>query len=160
MPQFYQEICNNGHQITVSKSSPTDSQEFCSKCGEKTISRCTECDAPIEGFYKPDGVIYLGKHTADIPNYCIKCSKPYPWTKILLENAVELIALDTELSEDEKAAIKSSIPDLIVDTPKTPVAEAKFKMNFLKANKIVKDSLYNLLVDVVSETVKKSIFPN
>ena len=40
------------------------------------------------------------------------------------------------------------------------VLASKFKKGFSNASKLVKDSLYNLLVDVLSESVKKTIFPD
>ncbi|MDA9429117.1 hypothetical protein B834_1605 [Enterococcus mundtii 1A] len=64
------------------------------------------------------------------------------------------------MPDSDKALIKAAIPDLLVDTPKTKLAEAKFKKGFSNASKLVKDSLYNLLVDVLSESVKKTIFPD
>ena len=41
---------------------------------------------------------------------------------------------------------------------KTPIV--KFKKGFQATSSIVKDSLRDLLVDVISETAKKAIFPD
>ncbi|QPB60527.1 DUF2321 domain-containing protein [Enterococcus faecalis] len=160
MGQQFQKVCINGHQISVISNVPEDPKEFCEKCGKKLISTCQECHYPIGGYYKVDGILDLTKRTAELPYYCKQCAQPYPWTKLILEGATELLALDDEISETDKELIKTALPDLLVDTPKTKVAEAKFKKGFSRASSLVKDSLYNLLVDVVSETVKKSIFPN
>lgn len=68
--------------------------------------------------------------------------------------------MDEELPTEVKELIKSSIPDLIVDTPKSPVAVTYYNKWIPKANKMIRDAVYQLLVDVVSETVKLSLFPH
>jgi hypothetical protein len=103
-----------------------------------------------------DELSYLYKYRR--PNYCYSCSKPFPWVEKTLENAVELLALDSKLDSETKEAIKNALPDLLVETPTTNVAVAKYKTYILKASEIVKDGMHNLIVDVVSETVKKSLF--
>lgn len=160
MGQQFQKVCINGHQISVVSTHPKDPEEFCQKCGKKVISTCQECHYPIEGYYKVEGIVDLRARTAELPYYCKKCANPYPWTQLILESATELLTLDDEISDTDKELIKTAIPDLLVDTPKTKLAEAKFKKGFSKASALVKDSLYNLLVDVLSESVKKTIFPN
>ncbi|EOI53405.1 DUF2321 domain-containing protein [Enterococcus gilvus] len=157
--QYYQKICLNGHQVTdhYSSSNNPNPPEFCELCGEKVIVTCPNCEQAILGDRDIDGVITVG-FTKSVPNYCKSCGTPFPWTQKILEGAAELVALDDGLSDQDKQLIESAIPDLLVDTPKTKVAEAKFSKGYSKASKLVKDSLYNLLVDVLSETVKKTIF--
>lgn len=159
--QYFQKVCSNGHQITDYYPYDTDPHpdEYCEECGSKVIVTCPSCKTPILGYEQVDGVIALGFSTS-VPNYCRNCSNPYPWTSLVLESAVELLALDENLADSDKNLIKAAIPDLLVDTPKTKLAEAKFKKGFSGASKLVKDSLYNLLVDVLSESVKKTIFPD
>lgn len=158
--QYYQKVCLNGHQVTDHYSSPNDPNppEFCELCGEKVIVTCPNCEQAILGDRDIDGVVFLGSSTKAVPSYCKSCGDSYPWTKTILEGAAELVSLDDDLSDQDKQLIKSAIPDLLVETPKTKVAEAKFSKGYSKASKLVKDSLYNLLVDVLSETVKKTIF--
>lgn len=160
MVQKFQEVCLNGHQLSVTKKDTANPVPFCSKCGEKVISVCQECNAPIHGWLENDRVTYIGPRKKDRPSYCSECGKPYPWTSLVLHSAVELLALDENLSEHDKQLIKTAIPDLLVDTPKTKVAETKFKKGFSMASSTIKNSLYNLLVDVLSDTAKKSIFPD
>lgn len=150
------QICFNGHEIT--SNIENTSQPYCSLCGAETISECTNCHAPIHGKYTIDGVISIGKNYKP-PSYCHACGKPYPWTQKILNNAVEIIALDTELDYSTKELIKSSIPDLLVDTPETPLAIAKYQSGVSKAGQIIKDSMRQLLIDVISETTKKVLFP-
>lgn len=92
------------------------------------------------------------------PYYCHNCGAPYPWTQKILDNAVELLSLDDELDSSSKELIKSAIPDLIVDTPTTPIAIAKYRKGIANAGQIIKDSLRQLLIDVISETAKKTLF--
>ncbi|MFL0441339.1 DUF2321 domain-containing protein [Enterococcus pernyi] len=158
--QYFQKVCINGHQISILSTNNSDPQpdEYCEKCGSKVITTCQTCKTPILGHESVDGV--FGMFSIPVPNYCRHCSNPYPWTSLILESAIELLALDENLPDSDKALIKAAIPDLLVDTPKTQLAEAKFKKGFSNASKLVKDSLYNLLVDVLSESVKKTIFPD
>lgn len=149
------QICLNGHAIT--SDIQYRSQPFCSKCGAKTISKCPHCDASIHGEYHVDGVFVPGKKYI-VPSYCHHCGNPYPWTEQILNNAVELLALDDELDEQTKELIKTAIPDLLVDTPATPLATAKYQKGISRAGSVLKNSFYQLLVDVVSETVKKTLF--
>ena len=78
--------------------------------------------------------------------------------KIILDNAVMLVSLEDELDESMKELIKTAIPDLITETPATPIAIAKYKKGIKCAGDILKNSMRQLLIDVVSETVKKSLF--
>ena len=71
----------------------------------------------------------------------------------------QLLSLDDELDSSSKELIKSAIPDLIVDTATTPIAIAKYRKGIANAGQIIKDSLRQLLIDVISETAKKTLFP-
>lgn len=147
-------ICLNGHIISISKA---NCQKFCSKCGRETYSNCTECDMPIRGKYQIKGVVDLtGRY--DRPNFCYNCGSPYPWTKNILDNAVELLSLEDDLADETKELIKNAIPDLITETPDTPIAIAKYQKYINGAGEILKNSMRQLLIDVVCETVKKSLF--
>ncbi|WP_416822284.1 DUF2321 domain-containing protein [Gallintestinimicrobium propionicum] len=48
---------------------------------------------------------------------------------------------------------------MITDTPTTPIAVAKYRKGVSKAVSFIGESLRQLLVDVVSETAKKALFP-
>jgi hypothetical protein len=147
-------ICINGHVISSSKAEYT---QFCDICGKSTISYCSGCSTPIRGDYEVPGIAVVGFNYPR-PSYCYKCGNAFPWTEQLLNNAVELISLDEKLSETDKEIIKYAFPDLIVETPSSPVAIAKYKKLIPRAASYVQDGLKNLLVDVVSESIKKSIW--
>lgn len=147
-------ICINGH---VMSSSTAGSQPYCDICGKHTVSQCVNCSTAIQGDYEIPEIAVVG-FSYYKPSYCYKCGHPFPWTETLINNAVELIALDDNLTDEDKAIIKSALPDLIVETPTTPLATAKYKKFIPKAAKYIQDGLKNLLVDVASETVKKSLW--
>ncbi len=62
-----------------------------------------------------------------------------------------------ELSDSERANLKSSIDDILNETPKTLLAVTRFKKAISKLGKDMGNALYKVLVDVASETVKKII---
>ena len=158
MGRYYtQLVCMNGHQITDRLEEFYGTKNFCSDCGSETISCCEKCNSPIPGDYAVSGVVSIGFETPT-PSYCPNCGNPFPWTEKILDSAVELLALDTNLDIATKELIKNSLPDLLVDTPATNLAVAKYQTYIGRTSKIVKDAMHNLLVDVVSETVKKSLF--
>lgn len=82
-------ICLNGHVVSKYQA---NYQKFCSKCGKETYSKCPECNSPIHGKYEVDGIVDLSG-SYNRPDYCYNCGAPYPWTKIILDNAVMLVSL-------------------------------------------------------------------
>lgn len=153
------QVCTNGHLINDRYDSHRAlNMVFCPKCGAKTITTCPNCGSNIRGDYQCDSVVLFG--TTSVDSYCYNCGVPYPWTQKILDSALELLSLDVELSSDTKELIKNAIPYLLVDTPETPVAIAKYRNGMSKAGQVLKDSMHQLLVDVISETAKKVIYPN
>lgn len=129
-------ICLNGHVVSKYQA---NYQKFCSKCGKETYSKCPECNSPIHGKYEVDGIVDLSG-SYNRPDYCYNCGAPYPWTKIILDNAVMLVSLEDELDESMKELIKTAIPDLITETPATPIAIAKYKKG-MRFDEILRASL-------------------
>lgn len=149
-------ICANGHVVSKCKA---NFQNYCSKCGKETYSFCLACNSPIRGVVEATEAVFLGNRHYDKPYYCFECGAPYPWTQKVLDSAVELVSLDDDLDETSKELIKSAIPELLQVTPITPVAIAKYQKGMSRAGQIIKDSMRQLLVDVISESVKKILFP-
>lgn len=154
MNYYNSTICLNGHIVDKRMA---NAQKYCSTCGKETYSLCSNCQQSIRGIIKLDGVI--GSPSYNKPYYCHACGTPYPWTQKLLDNAVELVSLDDELDNTSKELIKSAIPDLLVETPTTPIAAAKYKKGMSNAGQIVKDSMRQFLLDVACEIAKKLLFP-
>lgn len=151
------QICLNGHVITeMAGGHPEYRKEFCIDCGEKTIMSCQNCNTNIKGYHSVPGVIGIFDYHK--PKYCEKCGHPFPWTSRQLESAKELIDLTDNLNTDEKAELKSSIDELVKDGPQTVVAQAKYKKYISKAGSEIGKGIKDILVDVVSETVKKAIW--
>ncbi len=144
------QICLNGHVMTKMYSSPEFRKKYCEKCGEPTITQCTECKTLIRGSY--EGVYGA---TYEVPAYCRSCGKPYPWTKIKIESAEELTNELENLSEEEIKIIKNSINDMVSDTPKTQLATTRFKKLITKAGGFAVNTLRDLVIDIASDTAKK-----
>jgi hypothetical protein len=153
------QICLNGHVInSASKSSPECCQEFCAKCGTKTIKACPACGTDIRGYYHVQGVV--GYFEYQVPRFCHACGKAYPWTETSLE-AAKRYALELQsLNQEERTQLAAALDDLVRDSPKTPVAASRFKRLASKAGKETAEAFKAILVEVVSEAAKKSIWPS
>lgn len=160
MNSYYEiaQICLSGHIInTESRNNQECNKAFCSRCGEQTIIACTHCEGSIRGRRMTYGNQPY-RYTYHTPSYCDKCGKPYPWTLNSQEAAYELIELSEDLNDVDKEDFKLTITELVKDTPKTTVAIVKFNKYLGRAGKVVATGLKDILVDVVSEAVKKSIW--
>lgn len=160
--QYAQSVYLNGHQQSDSLSWGAQVDGFCKECGAKLISTCPSCKSPIPGSIDPNdynsGVLVLGGNTeTPVPKYCNNCGKPYPWTQTAIDATKELINM-SDLSSDDKKSFENSIPDLLTETPKTKLATTKFKIYASKAGVTIANGLKEILIDVVSESVKKAIW--
>lgn len=147
-------ICKKGHVISAYDA---NLEKHCSECGSVTISECPECHTKIRGLENFD-FPYLGGRNYVKPYYCYQCGKPYPWTSFVIDNAVELLSLDESIDEATLEIIRDAIPDLLVESPVTPLAVAKYKKYISGTQQYVKDGLKQLLIEVVAEAVKRSLF--
>lgn len=151
------QICLNGHVITkMAGEHPENRKQYCTECGEGTIMTCQNCNIDIKGYHYVPGVI--GAYEYHKPKYCEKCGQAFPWTDRQLKAAKELIDLSDSLNSEEKHELQSSITDLIKGGPQTIVAQARYKKYIEKAGSEVAKSIRDILVDVVSETVKQAIW--
>jgi len=153
-------ICLNGHVINSrARRFPQWNAEYCEKCGSKTIVKCEQCHAFIRGKYgDPDPTGYH-ETTYIKPKFCQKCGHPYPWTKASIKAVKEFIEEELDLSKDDKTTLASSVDILACDNPQTQVVASRFKRI---ASNIGSESLKafkDILVNVLSETAKKIIFP-
>lgn len=153
------QICLNGHVITDSANTSAELQEkFCSKCGAETIMQCLNCNADIRGYYFIPGFLdFISNY--EKPLFCYNCGKPYPWTTEILEAAKELIELDTNLNQGDKKILNNDLNNIVLETPRTQAAITRFKAITKKALSTTTEGLKQILIDIVSETVKKSIWP-
>ena len=154
------QVCLNGHKITGAlKARPELGTQHCRDCGAVAISKCQNCNTDIRGYHHVPGIVDL-TGGPEVPAFCHACGKPYPWTESRLKAAQELSQEVEGLSDSERETLRASLDDLVRDTPRTTVAATRFKRLAAKAGKGAADAFKNLLVDVLSETAKKVIWPS
>lgn len=161
MNSYYESalICENGHIITTSlERNPKKNQNHCSLCGASTLSKCHKCNEMIHGYYYIPGVVGCGS-MEKAPSYCHSCGAPYPWTLLALEAAQELLEIEDILSKEELDYLSKNMSAIVSDTPKTPVVATKLKLAIGKLSSNVGSAIYDIFVDVASETAKKTLFP-
>jgi len=146
--------CLNGHKIAGdAEGSPEFCEEFCSQCGERTITQCPACKQNIRGYYQGEG---FGLRWT-LPAYCHSCGKAYPWTERKAEALGETIGELDGLTDGEREKLKKAIPDIIADTPKSETAALRFKKAITKVGKVGGKLLTDVLTNVATEAVKKAM---
>ena len=75
-----------------------------------------------------------------------------------LDVARELAEEFDELDETEKDQLKESLEDLVKTTPRTPLAQKRFKKIMAKVGRESYEAMKGILTDIVSETIRKIIF--
>lgn len=153
------QICLNGH-VTNSTTIqyPQHSQQHCDKCGEPTITQCPACNTPIRGEYQYANVVALTHYQA--PSYCFNCGKAFPWTDAKMQAAIELMTEEGGLKGEEIPQFQQSVQDIVRDTPRTQIGASRFKRFLAKAGKETASAVRDIMVDIVSETAKKVIWPD
>ena len=146
-------ICKNGHVVSKSIA---NSQKYCSTCGAEIISSCPCCSLPIRGLLELD-ICYIGNRPYTRPDYCYNCGNPYPWTESALKSTALLIQEEEELSEQLKASLVESLPDIITETPRTNLAVVRVKKCLASAGKFTADAVRQFAIDFGCELVKKSL---
>lgn len=144
-------ICENGHVVSKYDA---NKQKFCTQCGAKVISNCPTCNHSIQGLVVLN-YAYIGKRPYTRPDYCPDCGAPYPWTVSAIENIKLLIQEEEELSEQLKSSIVESLPDIITETPKTNLANVRFKKGLASAGKFTAEALKQFVIDFGCELSKK-----
>ena len=153
------QICNNGHVISYfAGHSPEFRRKFCPLCGESTIMQCPSCNSPIPGKYHVEGVIDMRAYNPPPPPFCHECGKAFPWTQRKIQNAIELANEFDELNAEDRLKLSGTLDDLIVETPKTELAITRFKKVAKKLGADSYEAFKSVVTDVVSETIKKSLF--
>ncbi|HLY66250.1 MAG TPA: DUF2321 domain-containing protein [Chloroflexota bacterium] len=154
------QICRNGHVTnSTTETDPESNQPFCSSCGEETVTTCDNCHASIRGtcFYD-NGFFGYVRISYQRPAFCLSCGNSFPWTTRKLAAAKELATTFDQLSEAEQLQLQESVDDLANNTPRTKAAESRFKRLLKKAGTQAGESMRGIVIEVVSETVKKTLF--
>lgn len=150
------QICKNGHVIDSYDGDASEhNQTFCTKCGERTISRCENCSTPIRGSYKTRRVDLVIPYSR--PSYCHACGQPYPWVEKKLRALEEALQLNEQLTVEEKQELLKDTKDIIANNPRTEVAVERIKRLLNKIGKGASDILYKLIIDIASETAKRML---
>ena len=136
---------------------PQFRQNFCDKCGEATVTQCEACGAAIRGGYHHDGLV-LGASYDTPPDYCHACGKQYPWTASKMQAAKELVDELDSLDNEDRRILKQSLDDLVTESPKTEVASLRFKRIMKKVGKESYEAVKTVVTDLVSESIKKTLF--
>ena len=151
-------ICLNGHLITDSaRSHSIFSTTDCRTCGAPTTTRCDSCGCDIRGCYYAPGA-YSFPQCPQVPSFCHNCGKPYPWTESRLQAAKDLARELDGLTREDIALLERSVDEMVRDTPQANVAALRFKRIVVKTGKVGTDLFKDILVGVVSETVRKTVW--
>ncbi len=153
------QICQNGHLINrFAFQEPKHNQDYCIDCGAATVIKCERCGWFIRGGNVAALFSYLNYDDFLFPGFCRHCGTPYPWTQAKIQAAKDLAEEIEGLDHSEKELLKKSIDEIVRDTPQTPVAATRFKRLVMKGGKELVSVFKEVLVDVVSETAKKTIW--
>lgn len=150
------QVCLAGHHSTSDITNTKRMENFCSQCGQKTITQCPSCNADIRGYYHTPGCFSLRKYVA--PAFCYNCGKPFPWTQSRLDFAKELIAEMDELTSDEQEKFNNSLPNILSETPQTPLAATRINKYLAKIAPVSKEGIKQLFFDITIEAAKKIIW--
>jgi hypothetical protein len=152
-----QRTCLNGHVISNQAEFEPAAQPWCHLCGAATIDHCPACAGPLRGAYKYG----LLPPDPKPDHYCLHCGKPLPWTEIHLAAVREIAEHIETFNELDRETLNQILPDLVAgeSTPKTQIGVIKMKALLKKGGADFMEAANKVLVDVVSEVVKKALFP-
>ena len=146
------QICPDGHVITADfYTSPEFGAEFCAACGKATLIACPSCSSPIRGKHMGS----LGSYRR--PRHCHQCGAMFPWTARTLDEWQGIVDMMDGLNDEDRGRLKSSIDDIVADTPGTSRAILTLKMLLPKAGKEVYDAARTLLIAVATDAAKKGL---
>lgn len=150
-------ICRNGHVVNAAMiARPENTAPFCERCGSPALPACPSCHAPIRGALLLGGRPHLS--TYDAPAYCLACGTPFPWTEQRLEAALILADEMDRLSPKERLLLQQSIEAIVRDRPDSTLAVLRFEKLMAKAGKAAAESLQQIMVQIVTEAMKKAIW--
>ena len=151
-----QEVCLNGHLITsFAKSQPESRRAHCSSCGEKTISACTSCSAPLRGHRHLSGVISLGFD--DVDRFCDSCGALMPWTERGLTSVLEIAAMSAAINETEQETLRDTLRALMVPSAQTELAALKLRRAISRLDEYERAALLRTLKVHATEGAKEAL---
>ena len=112
----------------------------------------------IDDIAVPDGTLHVAFALSNVAHGKIK-SIDVNAARVAEGVHSVLLADEIEnLDESEKEQLKGSIKELIMEGPKTSLAISRYKKLMGKAGKFAYEEMKTLIVEIVSSTVKKSLF--
>ena len=151
------QICLKGHVVTEDISNPELLEDFCSKCGSQTITACPSCSAPIRGEYFAREFISLSEY--ELPKYCYKCGKPYPWTQKAIDDAAALIEEMSTLETAEKDTFKAAVSDVMFESSSVSLSAVRISKYLRKVSAPLQEAFKHTLYGVAVEAAKRIIWP-
>lgn len=95
----------------------------------------------------------------NVPAYCVHCGNPMPWTEDALRKTEELLDVIDELTPSEKQALKASLPDLISDTPSTPVAAIKTGKAMKRVEAHFREAFRQIMFNLIAAKAQQLLKP-
>lgn len=152
------QVCPNGHVANKSSVSyPEFNKDFCEHCGEETITKCPVCSNPIRGLYHVAAALGLTSYTP--PAYCRDCGAAFPWTDRKIAAAAELAGEIGGLSTQEVAEFEEGLQEISRESPRAQLGAARVQKALAKMSATTAQAVRDVIVDIVSETAKKIIWP-
>jgi hypothetical protein len=148
------QVCPNGHVANEHVEMHSQhNKEFCEACGEKTITACPKCNAPLRGAYTGT----LGFYKA--PAFCNKCGAAFPWTERRQQAALDLFIDATNPTKDETTQFAESLNAVARDTPSATVAAGRLSRFLKKAGAQVGGAIKDLIVQFACAAAVKVLMP-
>jgi hypothetical protein len=147
-------ICEKGHVITQFAETSGTVEDYCSKCGSKTVTACRHCEQKIRGHLHESGSLNFTEEPP--PKFCHKCGSPYPWMEDRLQTAKELLYHDDKLSQEDREKLWDLLRYVMSD-PKSDLVPAKKKLIAIKLGKAtapIREAVLDLLARYFAEMSK------
>lgn len=176
-------ICLNGHVLNSDlKLDSFPEYKFCPKCGAEVIDSCPECNSFILGgiLFQEKSVsgFIIGRKTGvedrtvthyndkeiiannELPYYCSKCGKAYPWTINFLKNYDTILEMQSEeIDSNLKDCIYATTENLLKDGfSKDSQHAIMLKLSLNKLSLITKEILIGTISSFGGEAIKTFLF--
>ena len=158
------QVCMNGHLITSAlQENPAQGENFCSHCGAQTIRACPKCLREIRGvryvsYPHPIAPEYMKRDEYppySIPNFCVHCGEPFPWTRRKMEALEEFAAEEESLSDEDRESLRQNAPLIAKDDPKSEVAALRIKKIMGKVGKTAAPFFTKIVTELATDAAKK-----
>lgn len=144
-------ICRRGHTFTAHVERAAEIAKRCVTCGAEILTNCPGCGQRIRGLSSN----VSGKYRP--PDFCDHCGTPFPW----LTRSGHIYQLENLLDEaDLDPATRLEVREELEALARTDLSDDEERRRWERVKSLaptVWDSGQKILVNVVSEAVKKSV---